>query len=95
MIVIALGLEVCADPAYATRRPLWAVNGTGTGRFRSELACTLTATSSRGPRAPVNTTFVTPLRRDPRSLSFPPSRTRPRDMQLAAHFTLLIAGVGT
>src|SRR3954471_12849840 len=76
-------------------RPLWAVKGTGTVSVRSDLPRTFTDASSRGPRAPVNTTRVTPLSREPRSRTFPPSRTRPRDMQPAAHFTLLIVGVGT
>src|SRR3954447_9187914 len=76
-------------------RPLCAVNGTGTTTVRSDFERTFTAASSRGPRAPVNTTRVTARRRDPRSLTFPPSRTRPPDMQLAAHLTLLMDGVGT
>src|SRR4051794_26402071 len=76
-------------------RPLWAANGTGTTSVRSDFELTFTAASSRGPRAPVNPTRVTLRKREPRSLTFPPSRTRPPDMQLAAHFTLLIAGVGT
>ena len=85
MIVTAFGLIPRVFPAQATIRPLWAANGTGTVSLRSEAACTFTATSSPDPRAPVKTTFVTPRSREPLSLSLPPFRTRPPDMQPAAH----------
>src|SRR5436190_1223215 len=95
MILIDFALDPRAVPAYATTRPLCAVKGTGTVRTRSDFPWTFTDASSRVPRAPVKTTRVTPLSREPRSLTLPPSRTRPPDMQLAAHFTLLIVGDGT